>query len=247
MAQRATSALADAVPCSCVRGARGRSGGSGPAPGFFVFPVRPLPPRVPCAACGGSSRPRVPYPRPLVRNFMQSVRSAGLVRLLFWYSPRVLCVCVRSRSRGVRALPPSPSRCGARTSRGSGAGGWQGRSTRSVPFRVSCLYPVRCLACLGGGVARSRSPLAWHGLVCPLMGGPARPGRSGAGGGGGRGGRPVCRPPRRRGRGAPRGGGLLYLVPSLCLPWTGTKAGVIGVAQFMEGVASTLLRFVFPC
>ena len=57
----------------------------------------------------------------------------------------------------------------------------------------------------------------------------------------------MCRPPRRRGRGAPGGGGSLYLGPSLCLPWAGTKAGVIGVAQFMEGVASILLGFVLMC
>ena len=66
-------------------------------------------------------------------------------------------------------------------------------------------------------------------------------------GGAGGGGRPVCRPPWGRGRGAPRGGGLLYLAPSLCLPWAGTNAGVSGVAQFMEGVAPILLRFVSAC
>ena len=57
------------------------------------------------------------------------------------------------------------------------------------------------------------------------------------GGGGGRG----C------GRGAPRGGGSPYLGPSLCPPWAGNKAGVIGVALVMEGVAPILLRFVFAC
>ena len=68
--------------------------------GFRVFPVSPFPPRVPCAVCGGLSRPGVPYPRSLVRHSMRSVRSACSVRLPFWYSPRALCVCVRSRSRG---------------------------------------------------------------------------------------------------------------------------------------------------
>ena len=47
--------------------------------------------------------------------------------------------------------------------------------------------------------------------------------------------------------GAWRGGGLLCLGPSLCLAWAGNKAGVIGNAQVMEGVAPILLRFVFAC
>ena len=51
--------------------------------GSCVFPVPPLPPRVPRAACGGSARPGVPYHRPLVRHSMRSVRSTGLVRLTF--------------------------------------------------------------------------------------------------------------------------------------------------------------------
>ena len=97
-----------------------------------------------------------------------------------------------------------------------------------------------------GGAARSCSPRAWLGVLCLLAGMPVRPERSGAGGGRGGGGRPVCRPPPPgRGRGAPRGRGWLYLGLSLCFPWAGTKAGVIGVAQFMKGVASVLLRFVF--
>ena len=64
-------------------------------------------------------------------------------------------------------------------------------------------------------MARSRSPLAWHAVVCPLLSRPARPGCSGAGRGGG-GGRLVCRPPQRRGRGAPRRG--VALPRSLPLP-----------------------------
>ena len=47
--------------------------------------------------------------------------------------------------------------------------------------------------------------------------------------------------------GGPKGWGSPYLGPSLCLPWAGTKAGVIVVPQFMEGVASILLRIVFAC
>ena len=68
--------------------------------------VSPSPPRVFRAACGGPSRPGVPYPRSLVRHSTRSVRSARSVRLPFWWSPRVPFVCVRSRSRGVRSPPP---------------------------------------------------------------------------------------------------------------------------------------------
>ena len=71
-----------------------------------VPPVSLFPPRVSRAACGGPSRPGVPYPRSLVRHSTRSVRSACSVRLPFWLSPRALCVCVRSRSRGVRSLLP---------------------------------------------------------------------------------------------------------------------------------------------
>ena len=73
-----------------------------------------------------------------------------------------------------------------------------------------------------------------------------RPGRSGAERGGG-GGDLCAAPPWRCGRGVSRGGGSFYHGPFLCLPLAGTKAGVIGVAQFMEGVVSILFRFVSAC
>ena len=108
MALCATTALAGAVPWSCLCGARGRVPGVGACAGCCVFPVSPCPPRVSCAVCGWQSRLAVPYPRSLVRHSMRSVRSAGSVRLPFWFSPRVFCVCVRSRSCGVRTPLPLP-------------------------------------------------------------------------------------------------------------------------------------------
>ena len=100
--------LGGCMPWSCVRGARGRFGGYGAGARCCVFTVLPFPTRVSCAMCGGPSCQGVPYPRSLVRHSIQSVRSAGSVQLPFWFSPRVLCVCVRSRSLGVRAPPPLP-------------------------------------------------------------------------------------------------------------------------------------------
>ena len=73
-----------------------------------VSPVSPFPPCVSRAVCGGPSCLGVPYPRSLVRHSTRSEGSASSVRLPFWYSPRALCVCVRSRSRGVRFPPPLP-------------------------------------------------------------------------------------------------------------------------------------------
>ena len=84
----------------------GRFGEVGAGAGCCVVPVSPCPPRFSCAVCGGPSRLGVPYSRSLVPHSMRSVRSAGSDHLPFWFSPRVLCVCVRSHSRGARP-PPS--------------------------------------------------------------------------------------------------------------------------------------------
>ena len=74
--------------------------------GSRFSPWAPPFPRVPRSACCGLSRPGVPPLRLPVLHSMRSVRSAGSFRLAFGCAPRVRCVCVRSRSRGVRASPP---------------------------------------------------------------------------------------------------------------------------------------------
>ena len=150
-----------------------------------------------------------------------------------------VCVCARALAVSVPFLPPLV--CVARAPRvvpvqGAGRAVPCGLYPSAFPASVCCAVWL----VFWGGAARPRSSCAWLWVVCPLAGRPVRPGQSGVGGGGGR-------PPLGRRRGAPRGRGSLYLSPSLCLPWAGTKAGVIGVAQFMEGVASILLRFVFAC
>ena len=163
MALCATTALAGAVSRLCVRGARGRFGGVRAGTWCCVSPSSPFPPRVFRAACGGPSRPGVPYPRSLVRHSMRSVRSARSVRLPFWWSPRVLFVCVRSRSRGVR----SPLGGVARASRVVPALG-AGRAVPCGPCPSACPAPVPCSVWRAwGGAVRSRFPPTWLGVVVP--------------------------------------------------------------------------------
>ena len=165
MAQCATTALAGAVPWSCVPGARARFRGVGAGAGCCVFPVSPCPPGVSCAVCGGPSRLGVPYPRSLVCHSMRSVRSAGSVRLPFSFSPRVLCVCALALSRRQR---PSPPQVGvARALRAVpvlGAG-------RAIPRGLcpsACPAPVPCSVWLAwGGGGRCGFPLPGLGLRAP--------------------------------------------------------------------------------
>ena len=161
MALCATTALAGAVSRLCVRGARGRFGGVRAGTWCCVSPSSPFPPRVSRVACGGPSRPGVPYPRSLVRHSMWSVRSARSVRLPFWWSPRVLFVCVRSRSRGVR----SPLGGVARASRVVPALG-AGRAVPCGPCPSACPAPVPCSVwrAWGGGRSGPGSPLLGLGL-----------------------------------------------------------------------------------
>ena len=159
MALCATTALAGAVSRLCVRGARGRFGGVRAGTWCCVPRSSPFPPRVFRAACGGPSRPGVPYPRSLVRHSMRSVRSARSVRLPFWWSPRVLFVCVRSRSRGVG----SPLGGVARAFRVVPALG-AGRAVPCGPCPSACPAPVPCSvgrAWGGGGPVPVPPYLAW--------------------------------------------------------------------------------------
>ena len=91
--------------------------GAGSGAGSRVSLLPPPFPHVPRGVCGGLFHPGVPYPCPPVRHSMRSVRTAGRVRWPLRSAPRILYVCVHTRSRGVRAPPPS-----SRTSRGSEAG-----------------------------------------------------------------------------------------------------------------------------
>ena len=168
MALCATTALAGAVSRLCVRGARGRFGGVRAGSWCCVSPSSPFPPRVSRVACGGPSRPGVPYPRSLVRHSRWSVRSARSVRLPFWWSPRVLFVCVRSRSRGVR----SPLGGVARASRVVPALG-AGRAVPCGPCPSACPAPVPCSVWRAwGGAVRSRFPPTWLGVAGAAAGRP---------------------------------------------------------------------------
>ena len=209
-----------------------------------VFPVFPPPaPRSPRSVwravpsgCTLSSLPGTPF------HAVCAFRGLGLVALLvFPACPFRVRALALSRRPCTSPLPGSVWRAHLAWFRcWAPVGPFHAvRAPPRVLPRYRALFDL-----LGGGGGPVPFPpcLAW-GFVPPL-------GRARASGafwrrGGGGGGRPVCRPPRRRGSRIPRGRGLLYLGPSLCLPWAGNKAGVIGVAQVMEGVASILLRFVY--
>ena len=163
MAQCATTALAGAVACPCVRGARGRFRGLGPVPGVVSLPFPPSRPACPALRVAG--RPVrasltlarwYAIPRGLCVPRARSGCPSG--------SPRVPFACVCARAP-VASVPPPPGWCGVRTSRGPGTGRWWGRSTWSLPLHVSCPGPLLRLACLGGGRSSPGSPLLGLGLL----------------------------------------------------------------------------------
>ena len=115
-----------------------------------------------------------------------------------------LRVCALALPR--RPLPPLPGWCGVRTSRGPGAGRWKGRSTWSVPLRVSCPGPLPRLACFGGGNPVPVPPyLAWG-----------------------------CPPPRCCGRGCV-GVGAQHCPLGLHALWGLRAAGMVGGRPWGEG------------
>ena len=222
------------------------SGGSGRCL-VLCLPRFPLPaPRVPrCvwravpSGCPLSSLAGTPF------HAVCAFRELGPVALLVvpacpW------CVCALALSRC--PLPPPPWVVWRAHL------AWSRRWALVGPFHAVRAPPrvlPRSLAPSGvprGGRPGPGSPLPGLGLCAPRGVGLRLRGVPVPGGGvWGGGGRPVCRAPRLYGRGGQWGGGSLCLVPSLCLPWAGNKAGVTGVVLVMEGVAPIPLRFVLAC
>ena len=169
MALCATTALAGAVPRLCVRGARGQFGGVRAGTWCCVSLVSPSPTRVFRAACGGPSRPGVPYPRSLVRHSTRSVRSARSVQLPSG-SPRVSLSCVCARALAASAPPPLGGvACAPRVVPALGAGGAAPRG----PCPSACPAPVPCsVQRAWGGAVRSWFPPTWLGVVGVAAGRP---------------------------------------------------------------------------
>ena len=95
--------------------------------------------------------------------------SAGSDRLPFWFSPRVLCVCVRSRFRGVRA-PPAPPRVGVALAPRAVPVLGAGRAVPIGPCPSACPASAPCsvwLAWGGGGLVPLPPYLAW-GCALPV-------------------------------------------------------------------------------
>ena len=237
-----TTALAAAVPWSCVRGTHDRFGGLRSVPGVasspFSLPALRFPRCVWRAVPSGCPLPslaRTPF------HAVCAFRGLGPVALLV-FPACALCVCVRSRSHGA---PPPRRKHLARPPCLALVGPFHAVRAPPRVLPRSCV-PLGLLGGGGGGPVPFPPYLGWGcalpgGLGLRVWGVPA-PGGLGWGGG-----RPVRRFPRRCGRGGQWGGGLPCLSLSLCLPWAGNKAGVLGVALAMEGVAPIPLPFVLAC
>ena len=153
MAQCATTALADAVPLPCVRGARGRFRGLGPVPGVVSLPLSP-------------SRPACPALRVAGRPVRVSLTIAR------WYAiPRGLCV-PRARSGCPSGSPRVPFACvcagravGVRYPRAVGAGVWVWGPN---PAPLACTPSGGCVPRGWWGAV----PLPGFGLCAPRGAGP---------------------------------------------------------------------------
>ena len=167
MALCATTALAGAVSRLCVRGARGRFGGVRAGTWCCVSPSSPFPPRVSRVAwwravpsgCPLSSLAGTPF------HVVCAFRALG--PLPFWWSPRVLFVCVARASRC-----RSPLGGVARASRVVLALG-SGRAVPCAPCPSACPAPVPCSVWRAwGGGGPVPVPPTWLGVAGAAAGRP---------------------------------------------------------------------------
>ena len=132
-----------------------------------VSPASPFPPRVSRAACGGPSRPGVPYPRSLPFHAVCAFRELGPVALLV-VPACSLRVCALALPR--RPIPPPLGgvACAPRAVPALGAG----RAVRRGPCPSACPAPVpSSVWCAWAGRYGPGSPLPGLGLSAPLWGG----------------------------------------------------------------------------
>ena len=169
MALCATTALAGAVLCLCVRGACGPFGGFGPVPGVVSLPFPPSRPA--CSALRVAGRPvRVSLtlsrwyaiPRGLCVPRARSGCHSG--------SPRMPLSCVCARAPAASVPPPLCGvACAPRVVPALGAG----RAVPRGPCPSACPAPVPCSVWRAwGGAVRSRFPPAWLGVLGVALGRP---------------------------------------------------------------------------
>ena len=163
VAQCATTALADAVPRPCVRGARGRPGGSGR---YLVLCLSRFPhpaPRVPrcvwravLSGCPLPSLAGTPF------HAVCAFRVLGPVALLVVPAPPFACVCARAPAASAPPPPLGGVACAPRAVPALGAG----RAVPRGPCPSACPAPVPCSIWRAwGGAVRSRFPPTWLGAV----------------------------------------------------------------------------------
>ena len=131
--------------------------------------VSPFPPRVFRAACGGPSRPGVPYPRSLAaipRGLCVPRARSGCPS----GSPRVPFSCLCARAPAASAPTPLGGvACAPRVVPALGAG----RAVPRGPCPSACPAPVPCSVWRAWGAAvRSRFPPTWLGVVGVAVGRP---------------------------------------------------------------------------
>ena len=216
------------MPCTCVRGARGRFGGVGPVPGVVSSPSPPSRPACP-ALCVVGRPVRVSLalarwyaiPCGLCVPRARSSCPSGI--------PPVSFVCVCARAPAASALPPLLPRLV-----------WSAHFTRSrcwalvepfpsaLPAAVPCsvwfvLFLFSLFVPFGGGAPGPVSPLPGVGVCAPRGVGLRVRGVPALGVGVGWVGRPVCRSLSLCSRGASGAGGRLASVRPSAFPGQATK------------------------